>query len=721
MGIGRETVVRAPLGPSGSGSTPRGKRRYAQVLVAIAVLGSVLIANWVSSQPVCGQRDPCDLRQGPRQDGIRLEWRRPTDLTGFDHYEVWRRTESQSRRRLLDRMRDANTTTYVDRQADVGVNYNYEIWNVNRKGRLLGVSNVLTARIDPNQPVPTTSAPPAATSAPAPTTTAAPPASDPSQGPPEASGSIDRVITGSMPGGFTVPSGQRWRIDGLVETNANVVVEGTLVMRPGATLRFTGINESAFVGGGMDPIPSDVGLWVMGNGVLDARGTAKTGWLRAAQDVPAGATTITLDSAPVGWQAGDEILIVPSASGDFDGFEVRPLESVSGSTISLGAPLSRAHPMAPGGLGLGAEVANLTRDVNIEGTPSGRTHVFVHSTVPQTIQYVGIRYVGPRNGAGFVLGRYGLHFHHMMDASRGSLVQGTVIRDAATHAYVSHASYGITYRDTVAFDVFKEAYWWDDFNGADPMENSFDIAYEHALAARVQGFGSEDSRLAGFALLWGNNGVNQPSNSVRDSVAVGVVGGSKNSSGFKWPGSVGIWQYTDNVAHNNEQLGIFTWDNSSDAFGHDIVRYRAYNNGEAGILHGAYRNAYNYQDIQLIGPSRVGVMMLANPSDQRDVVWRNVYIEGAGRGIEFREHGLAAQGVGQLVNWTMVGVAQPIVFAEATSNSEGGRFDLRGWSVNGHAPSCADVRIESIHPQTIVRAFDGAGNLLFTVTASGCR
>ncbi|WP_315817000.1 G8 domain-containing protein [Paraflavitalea speifideaquila] len=70
-----------------------------------------------------------------------------------------------------------------------------------------------------------------------------------------------------------------------LQTTANVVVEGKLQMRPAnaaviQTIRFANVDESRFVGGGMNVLPSDVGLWVMGAGLLDLFGTSKTSWTR---------------------------------------------------------------------------------------------------------------------------------------------------------------------------------------------------------------------------------------------------------------------------------------------------------------------------------------------------------------------------------------------------------------------------------------------------------
>jgi hypothetical protein len=68
-----------------------------------------------------------------------------------------------------------------------------------------------------------------------------------------------------------------------LESTGNVVVRGTLAMRPDASARhrlvLTDVAEAVFVGSGMSVIAADVGVWVMGQGRLDVMGVPKTAWL----------------------------------------------------------------------------------------------------------------------------------------------------------------------------------------------------------------------------------------------------------------------------------------------------------------------------------------------------------------------------------------------------------------------------------------------------------
>ncbi|HEY7470127.1 MAG TPA: hypothetical protein VIC07_11440, partial [Acidimicrobiia bacterium] len=66
----------------------------------------------------------------------------------------------------------------------------------------------------------------------------------------------------SYPEGVVIPADESWVLDPntsiTLSASGNVEVLGELVMQPGSgdvehTLRFEGVDESAFVGGGMDP------------------------------------------------------------------------------------------------------------------------------------------------------------------------------------------------------------------------------------------------------------------------------------------------------------------------------------------------------------------------------------------------------------------------------------------------------------------------------------
>ena len=432
---------------------------------------------------------------------------------------------------------------------------------------------------------------------------------------------IDARVAGVTvePGGELIfqPSASR-----ALHSTGNVVVKGRLIMRPATAevdhlLVFEGVDEGRMVGGGMDVVKADVGLWVMGAGTLDLAGTGRRAWTRLTGAVAAGTTRLTLKDAPTGWRPGDELLVAPTLAPDqadnWTAYSAAKVRSVSGRNVTLDQPTSFAHPAvdvvtdAGAGRVQTAEVLNLTRNVRIEGTPGHRSHVFVRSSSPQKLKGVAIRHVGPRKKAEefteLVLGRYGLHLHMCGDGSRGSEVEGVVIRDAGNHTFVPHLSNGIAFRDCISHNTFEDAFWWDGApDTRTPGSPSHDILYERCVASLVQydppfrGF-----TLTGFSLGRGNGNV------IRDSVAVGIQGDT-NAAGFQWPeGGEGIWEFERNIAHNNANHGIFTWQNTGKL--HVITSFTAYHNAGAGISHGAYNNRYTYRDSTLFG-NRGGALIV---------------------------------------------------------------------------------------------------------------
>jgi len=422
----------------------------------------------------------------------------------------------------------------------------------------------------------------------------------------------------------------------------NVVIEGTLRMRPATpdhvhTLRFICVNEKSFVGGGMDPLDSDVGLWVMGAGNLDLFGAAKTAWTNAADSVEQGVTQLQVVDAS-GWQVGDTVMIVPTETPNDEGvawddqegrpidpfadkFERRKIAAIDESAVTLDEPLAHGHMavVTDGGKKWTAEVANLTRNVRIEGTASGRAHVFVRSSVPQSLRYVEARHLGPRNqqaGNGrpqLVLGRYGLHFHHCYEGSRGTIVEGCAIYDVGNRVYVPHISHGITMRDNVAFNSGEAAFWWDF------QESSHDTLWEHNLVALVSANGI-DSSSVGMLLGPGDGNV-----ACRNVVVYGHHGDPHGHGGYAWDANnEGVWEFAANLSHSN-RTGLFVWQNTG--LNHTVVNHESYNDFLA-IFHGAYGNSYTFTGGYIYGGI---VRVKATSGNTSGVRFEKVTFDGADR------------------------------------------------------------------------------------------
>lgn len=410
-----------------------------------------------------------------------------------------------------------------------------------------------------------------------------------------------------------------------LSSTGNVTVRGTLTMRPASAavfhrLVFLGVDESAFVGGGMDPLATDVGLWVVDDGRLDVVGTSKTPWARVSGSAAAGATTLRLDRVPSGWAVGDRLAVTPtsaptapiSGSTSPTEFSEVTISGLSGSVVSLSAPLAYDHLQVKGTWS--AEVLNLTRNVCIKGTSTGRTHVFVRSTSSQTLSYAAVRWAGPRKDGEKVVGRWPLHFHHCYDATRGNVLDGVVVTDAGSHAFVTHQSHGITLLNCIAYKVEEHAFWWDE------GETTDDSVWDSCVAARVA---TTDFSVGGFYLPMGVR------NLIRACVAVGVEG--PDGAGIISPAQLsnGEWTIEDCLAHNNRHAGFKAYINTSKTDNKVVTRLTAYRN-DFGIDHGAYQNSWLYDTFTLYDNTGAGVRLRA-VANSSGILFANGTIDQAGR------------------------------------------------------------------------------------------
>lgn len=422
----------------------------------------------------------------------------------------------------------------------------------------------------------------------------------------------------------------------VMTSTANIIVEGSWKMRPSSAsvqhvLRFTGIDESKFIGGGMDVVKSDTGLWVMGAGQLDLEGSHRVPWVRSSGAIAEGATTIMLQDE-VNWQTGDLICIAPSGSpannsAIASGFEERTISSVNGKRVTISEALKHAHPQVD--KRWTAEVMNLVRNVRIEGTPGGHTHLFIRSSAVQKILYTAFRYIGPRQNKGgsevteLVPGRYAMHFHHCKDGSRGSLVEGCVVRDAGNHCYVPHISHGITFSGNIAYNVLETAFWWD------PGDPTHDVLYNGNVVARCDflrgslNMNAENAPTfssSGFALNTGDGNV-----CINNVVIAGGQGDYADGGAYNWEAVIneGVWVFRNNMAHHCDN-GLRVWQNSTR--NHVIEDFFAYYNG-MGVFHGAYANSYTYNGGKLYGNPFI---IKAASTNSNRVRVEHIEVDGAG-------------------------------------------------------------------------------------------
>lgn len=466
-------------------------------------------------------------------------------------------------------------------------------------------------------------------------------------------------------------------------STGNITVAGRLTMRPAAVttqhrISFTKVDERRYKGGHAHmPLATDVGLWITGSGVLDAAGAAKEPWTRATASLRKGQTEFYVQSA-AGWRVGDRVVITPTGAPTLDNgsfnqdvqnatlYDEGQITSISGNRVRISKALVYDHPMievtdADGYRhSYGAEVLNLTRNVVIEGQPNGRAHVqFLMTTRPQALSHIEIRHMGPRQGSGkntaHLVGRYGLHFHHCGDGSRGTVVEGVVVHSGGAQGFVPHCSHGITLRRCVAHDVMAGGFWWDGPDASGAKQLTHDCLWDRCVASKVTSAvgGNEGYRMAGFTLGPGEH----DSNSVLGCVAVGVARdkvtmNTSTPSGFHWPEQAKArWRMEGCLAHNNGGSGLFSWITNEEI--HEIEGFTAYHNSRYGIDHGGYSNNWQFRDCVLYGNRLGGIgchavsrRTNATSFDAPLLTFERMAIDGAGistYGLTGEQHTLPAE------------------------------------------------------------------------------
>jgi hypothetical protein len=451
-------------------------------------------------------------------------------------------------------------------------------------------------------------------------------------------------------------------------STANVVVKGALRMRPKSVavhhlLAFAGIDEGNFEGGDTHMVmDSDVGLWIVESGILDAVGAEKTAWTNLTAAANAGAASITVDAAD-GWQVGDEIVVTPTEAFDYGDHyqhhDRRVVTGVSGTQVKLDKPLDHNHPFVTlrAGLTHRPEVLNLGRNVRIEGQPDARAHVIqLHGMKPQTISWVGLRHLGPTG----VLGRYALHFHMCEDGTRGTKVDGVVAYDIDNHGFVPHLSHGVTFTDCIVHQGRRQAFWWDEAGAGQQSGDvpSHNTVYDHCVASRID-YGSGDGEPhsnAGFFMGAGKGSI------ARKCVAVGVAGRSEGATGFQWSAGSNDeknpWIFEDNLSHNNTHSGLFYWQNNAPKT--IVDRFHVYNCAQ-GLYAGSYINLVSYRDCVAYGCEEYGLNVRATPSGVgggQTITYDGMYIDQAGHGdfgVLIQEHTLSDDVVTKFTGCTFKG------------------------------------------------------------------
>lgn len=435
--------------------------------------------------------------------------------------------------------------------------------------------------------------------------------------------------------------------------------------------------DVVFVGDGPIDLaadPEQLGRGLVSHGVASIHGAAKTTHVKVVADPPSGATSLTLVSAPSGWEVGDQLVLtgtrwVRSLSPTWNGTqdEEITLTAIDGAHIEFTPALTFAHDTpAPE---LKASVANFSRNVSFR-TQNGatlpanqRAHVmFMHSGAVD-VRYALFHELGrteksqhldpPSN----IPGRYALHFHRtgVVGSGKFTLAQGNAVWGSPGWGYVQHDSFA-NLHDNVAYDVDGAAFVAETGNETG--------AWRRNIAIRSRGvleLAKELSRMANHDVA--QNGAGFWFQGRLLTVENNISAGQRNG------GFVYMHRGAGNIDSRTETLRFPDIARYGDSVTNSVPPIRAFRNNEAyasyvGLevvkanpnqehdvrsaivgftgweLHFgtdiSYTRSYTFVDLYLNGGNDAWQAMFFG-SNVDDMVLQRAHIEGFYRGIEMRK------------------------------------------------------------------------------------
>jgi hypothetical protein len=442
--------------------------------------------------------------------------------------------------------------------------------------------------------------------------------------------------------------------------HGNLVVRGTLdygapddrvAEGTAAEIVFTSMNDESYQGtplgdqpDGLNPIEildSDVGLWVVDDGVFRAAGQPKRAWSHLVSTIGKGESSFAVEDAS-GWVEGDRVMLTPTATiaeaDHYKQFDELTIAAVAGNEVTVDGGASYQHLGCEGCMRRG-EAANLTRNVVVRSADdSAHAHMLIAHRGKLELDSVELRWLGPSRACSGEepLRRSPITFYQQHGDAEGSFVRHTSIWGGENHFMDVERSHGIAIEDVAGYDAAGEGFMvhyritcgmGDAGCEVGPHQTqlaSTSVLLTDVLAAklrvheRVNGCLRIDHTMTAFAHVGGEG------SGCLGCVATGVgyEGGGDNLSGFRWESKTARpddFTFEGNVAHNIKGHGAYMWHNG-------CPPQAAYSDnsfwslGKMGILWGAYGCRYVHDNLVIndTGQESLGIKAIAD--DDRDRV-----------------------------------------------------------------------------------------------------
>lgn len=322
---------------------------------------------------------------------------------------------------------------------------------------------------------------------------------------------------------------------------------------------------------------------VRDGGTLRLHGIEKgVTWTRlgATAAATAGPATLTLAQQIVPWLAGDEVV---AASTDFDQEQAERVVVQTGASnyaLDLQGGLTYSHygqvqdfdPAPPLGgtnwqVDERGEVGLLSHNVKVSGVESPANsgnfgHVFFHRSASSLVApRIDLRWTEFYDlGIAGVVGRYPLHFHHLLDpgAANRLVVKNCSVHNGAFNGIVVHATKQAKIESNVVYDVRGYGIYLEQDVLADPDHQTTGNKILTNLVLRNENPASEPGALPNQP-----DPANYAIRNLRNEVKGNVAAGSKRSGFYlnldrdSAPTAYDGVTFTNNVAHSCGTIGIF--------------------------------------------------------------------------------------------------------------------------------------------------------------------
>lgn len=426
-------------------------------------------------------------------------------------------------------------------------------------------------------------------------------------------------------------------------------------------------------------------------------GASKTPFVTLDGTVAAGSTTLTLHTAPIGWQEGDVVVLAGTVGGAFQSEEFL-IKALNGSVLTLDKATQYGHilPLDANGNPYSIHLANISRNATLQSEaltlkdaqgnydPNRMGHVMFMHHQNADIQYASfftgrtdkIRLLfkfdpnDPTLGENRV-GRYALHFHRAgtdPTTMTPTKITGIVAAYSPGLGLVNHSSY-LNVIDSISYKVSGAGFFTEVGDEIGSFSNLLAIGGTRGARVGVQGF---------------SDGVNALLNQSfgTDGTGLWLQGAGVTVDGFSFAD-------TDTAGLQAFTVGLVT---SVSSASHSHAQFTAvslldpmYVKGRSSLAVGevplSIKNVYGYGYRGGVG-LQTRFHRLDGTSNGFDSTISNVTLIGGGINIDYTKH-LVFKGVTIRTSGTAV-----------SRNNVTGSITYRGFDISGFNGKPAAVGIE---------------------------